>query len=199
MGKYLAAKIVPMGISVDSHFSHANWGAGMGGVSFPLLADFHPKGAVAASFGLYNEERGIANRSTVIVDAGGTIRHVSKVEPGGERDMNEMLELCKRVTADYSGDLTGLDAPAGVTGGTELFVKNNCAFSRATLLARDNLHAQGQVAVHNVNDEPGAMARLKELTGKEQAPCLVSGGEAMLESTDIVRHLVTHSTGFWSP
>lgn len=199
MDKYLAAKIVPMGVSVDSQFSHANWAAGMGGVSFPLLADFHPKGAVAQSFGLYNEERGIANRSTAIIDAGGTLRHISLVEPGGERNMSEMLELCKRVTANYSGDLKGLDAPAGVSAGTELFVKNNCAFSRATLLARDNLHAQGAVAVHNVNDDPGAMARLKELTGKEQAPCLVSGGQAMLESADIVRHLVTQSTGFWNP
>ena len=184
---------------MDSQFSHANWGAGMGGVSFPLLADFHPKGAVAQSFGLYLDERGIAARSTVIIDAGGTIRHISKVEPGGERDMNEMLELCKRVTAAYTGPVQGLDAPAGVASGTELFIKSNCGFSRATLLARDNLHAQGKVALHNVSEDSGAMARLKELTGKEQAPALVTNGPAMLESAGIVRELVTRATGYWSP
>ena len=170
----------------------------MGGVSFSLLADFHPKGAVAQSFGLYMEDRGITARSTVIIDAGGTIRHISKVAPGGERDMGEMLALCKSVTADYKGPLKGLDKASGVPAGCELFVKNNCAFSRATLLARENIHAQGAVKIHNVSEDPAAMARLKELTGKEQAPALVSNGQAMLESADIVRQLVTQSTGYWS-
>ena len=32
----------------------------MGGISFPLLADFHPKGAMAESFGLYLAGSGAA-------------------------------------------------------------------------------------------------------------------------------------------
>ena len=35
------------GVSIDSVHSHANWGRELGGVSFPLLSDFEPKGAVA--------------------------------------------------------------------------------------------------------------------------------------------------------
>jgi hypothetical protein len=36
------------------------------------------------------------------------------------------------------------------------------------------------------------MSKLKELTGKDQAPCLVVGGKPILESDDITKHLVTN-------
>src|SRR5688500_3741111 len=41
------------GISVDSTWSHPAW-AEARGISFPLLADFHPRGAVAELYGVYN-------------------------------------------------------------------------------------------------------------------------------------------------
>lgn len=81
----------------------------------------------------------------------------------------------------------------------ELYVKSQCGFSRSTLLARDNLHAQDAVTVHNVSDDPAARSRLQGLAGSEQAPCLIAGGQPMHESADIVRHLVTQATGFWTP
>jgi glutaredoxin len=189
---------VVLGISVDSVHAHANWAASLGGISFPLLADFHPKGAAAKAYGLYLEEKGITDRATVIVDAGGTIRHISSVTPAGERDIDALLTLCQRIRAGYPVPVQSLARPAGVESGTELFVKSNCGFSRATLLARDNLHAQGRVAVHNVSEDAKAKDRLRALTGKEQAPCLVAGGKPLLESADIVRHLVTQATGYWS-
>src|SRR6266850_645006 len=40
---------VLLGISVDSIYSHGAWAA-VRGITFPLLADFHPKGAVAQSY-----------------------------------------------------------------------------------------------------------------------------------------------------
>ena len=39
--RFRAAHTQVLGVSVDSVFCHANWAASMGGVSFPLLADFH--------------------------------------------------------------------------------------------------------------------------------------------------------------
>ena len=66
----------------------------MGGVSLPLLADFHPKGAVAQAYGLYLPEKGITDRATVIIDADGTIRHISSVTPAGQRDMQALLGEC---------------------------------------------------------------------------------------------------------
>ena len=52
-------------------YCHNNWAArDLGGISIPLLSDFHLKGAVASLYGVYLEEAGITDRATVIVDNG---------------------------------------------------------------------------------------------------------------------------------
>ena len=78
-------------------------------------------------------------------------------------------------------------------------MKSRCGFSRSALLARENVHGQEAIAVHNVSDDPAALSRLKGLAGSEQAPCLLVGGQPLHESADIVRHVVTQATGFWTP
>ncbi len=66
------------GVSVDSAFTHKAFQRELG-ISIPLLADFHPKGEVARRFGVYNEERGMAQRALVMIGPEGTVRwsHVS--------------------------------------------------------------------------------------------------------------------------
>jgi peroxiredoxin len=66
-------------ISVDSIYSHGAWAA-VRGLSFPLLADFHPKGEVARRYGVYREEDGFSERALYVVDADGVIRY-SHVSP----------------------------------------------------------------------------------------------------------------------
>ena len=68
-------------VSVDNVGSQKAWAESLG-AQFPILADFHPKGAVAQAYGVYNEERGTAFRSVFIIDEGGTIRY-SEVFPQG--------------------------------------------------------------------------------------------------------------------
>ena len=38
------------------------------------MSDFHPKGEVAKAYGVYNEERGTANRSVFVIDKEGIVR-----------------------------------------------------------------------------------------------------------------------------
>ena len=54
------------GISVDSAFSHKAFQQHLG-ISFPLLADFHPKGAVSQAYGVYIDERGHNQRALVMI------------------------------------------------------------------------------------------------------------------------------------
>ncbi len=68
-------------VSVDNVGSQKAWAESLG-AQFPILADFHPKGAVAKAYGVYNEERGMAFRSVFLIDEGGVIRH-SEVFPQG--------------------------------------------------------------------------------------------------------------------
>jgi len=159
-----------------------------------LLADFHPKGAVAEQFGLYLADKGITDRATVIIDADGVVQHASSVGPAGSRDIDELARLAEAVDASYQGDLPAVAKPPGVKQST-LFVKSSCGFSRAALLARSNLGLDALVKVRNIDEDADARAALKKLAGKEQAPCLVEAGNALFESADIIKKWVAEATG----
>lgn len=188
-GRFLAANTQVLGVSVDSKFCHANWATGLGGISFPLLADFHPKGEVASAYGLYLEEAGITDRATVIIDAGGTVRHVSSVGPGGKRDIAELAALCEEVDEAYDGVLAPVGAAPGLEGDTVLYVRSNCMFSTNAAAAVNNLHLAGDIPVRNVSDDSQALDDLVAVAGKGQAPCLVVGGKPMHEAAEIVSYL----------
>lgn len=59
-------------ISVDSIYSHGAWAA-VRGITFPLLSDFHPKGAVAKKYRVWRETDGFTERALYIVDPAGKI------------------------------------------------------------------------------------------------------------------------------
>ena len=54
------------GISVDSAFAHKAFQEHLG-ITFPLLADFHPKGEVSRSYDVYLDERGHSHRALVMI------------------------------------------------------------------------------------------------------------------------------------
>ncbi|MBO0805139.1 MAG: peroxiredoxin [Nocardiopsaceae bacterium] len=60
-------------VSVDSMFTHRAW-ADAEKFEFPLLADFWPHGAVATSYGVFDEDKGLATRGTFVIDKGGIVR-----------------------------------------------------------------------------------------------------------------------------
>jgi peroxiredoxin len=61
-------------VSVDSLYSHGAWAA-VRGLTFPLLADFHPKGETARAYSVWREEDGFSERAIYVIDADGVIRH----------------------------------------------------------------------------------------------------------------------------
>ena len=66
LGELEAAGAKLYGVSVDSAYSHKAFQERLG-ITIPLLADFHPKGAVARKFGVYNEDRGVSARALVMI------------------------------------------------------------------------------------------------------------------------------------
>ncbi len=81
-----------VGISVDSVYSHGAWAAARG-ISFPLLADFHPKGEVVRRYSVWREQDGYSDRALYVVDADGVIRY-SVVAPYLDYvpDLDELLQ-----------------------------------------------------------------------------------------------------------
>jgi glutaredoxin len=188
--RFRAAHTQVLGVSVDSAYCHINWAKDLGGISFPLLADFHPKGEVARAYGLYLENAGITDRATVLIDASGVVRHAESVTPAGRRDIAALAAECERLDREYSGPVEDFSEPAGLPEGGLLYVKSGCGFSRAALLACENLGLSKRIAVRNVSEDPAAREALVRATGSEQAPCLVIEGEKIQESADIVRRLL---------
>jgi peroxiredoxin len=61
-----------MGISVDGAWCHEAYVQARR-LHFPLLADFHPKGAVAKSYGAYRAGDGVCERALFVLDGNGVI------------------------------------------------------------------------------------------------------------------------------
>lgn len=181
---FRAAGTQVLGVSIDSLYSHMQWARSLGGVSFPLLQDFEPKGALAKALGVYLDGPGITDRATVLIDTDGIVRWVEAVGPGGKRDMQALLAEAKKL----GGDASGFPATGDVPAGTELFVKHPCGFSEQALAALTNLHLDG-VTIHNVTDDLEQRARLEQVAGKHQAPCLMLDGTPLFEAPEILKTL----------
>jgi mycoredoxin-dependent peroxiredoxin len=60
-------------VSVDSVYALRAW-SDTERFGFPLLSDFWPHGDVARSYGVFDDNRGIATRGTFIIDKDGVVR-----------------------------------------------------------------------------------------------------------------------------
>jgi hypothetical protein len=189
--RFHAAHTQVLGVSVDSKFSHAAWGASLGGISFPLLADFNPKGDLAQKLGLFLDGAGITDRATVLIDSAGTVQFAESAGPGGQRDIEALAAECERV--DGAGTPTeDIPAAPGLASGV-LYVRSNCGPSRFAQEALTNLH-MGGVEVKNVTEDSSAASALEKASGGSPAPCLVVGGEATSEHPAIITKLVAGAT-----
>ncbi|MEU4739601.1 peroxiredoxin [Actinosynnema sp. NPDC023658] len=86
-----------IGVSVDTPFSLKAWAA-QEGYQFPLLSDFWPHGEVAQAYGVFNDQAGLANRGTFLVDTSGVVRYAEVNAPGEPRDQ----EAWKKAVAALS-------------------------------------------------------------------------------------------------
>jgi peroxiredoxin len=84
-----------LAVSCDPMFSLRAF-AERDGLTFPLLSDFWPHGEVARTYGVFNEDRGCADRSTFIIDRSGLLRWMVHNEMPQARDLQEQA----RVLAD---------------------------------------------------------------------------------------------------
>jgi alkyl hydroperoxide reductase subunit AhpC len=96
LASFEAADAQVLGISVDHVWSHKAFGNSLGGVTFPLLADFHPHGEVTRRYGLWRPDRGNGKRALFVVDKAGVLRWSQVIERGWP-GVDEVLEVLKRV------------------------------------------------------------------------------------------------------
>jgi peroxiredoxin len=92
-----------IGISMDSIYSHGAWAA-VRGLTFPLLADFHPKGQVARLYGVMRDSHGFSERALYIIDANGYIRY-AHISPKLNHipDIYELLNQLEQLEPSAAG------------------------------------------------------------------------------------------------
>lgn len=86
-----------LGISVDSIPSHAAWAKSLGGITFDLLSDFHPKGEVTKNYGVWRENNGFSERALFIVDKEGKIAYKDIHELSDQPDNEELFDVLKNL------------------------------------------------------------------------------------------------------
>ncbi len=79
-----------LGVSVDSAPAHKAWADSLGGIDYPLLADFHPHGEVAKKYGILRSE-GFSERATFVIDKAGVVRHIDVHDMNAVPDNGKLL------------------------------------------------------------------------------------------------------------
>ena len=85
-----------LGLSVDSVWSHKAF-AESKGVKYSLLADFHPKGAVADKFGMYLADKGITGRAVAIINKAGSVAWFKQYDIPQLPDIKEVATALAQV------------------------------------------------------------------------------------------------------
>lgn len=85
-----------LGLSVDSVWAHKAFAEKMH-INYPLLADFHPRGAVADKFGMYLSEKGITGRAIAIINKAGKIAWFKNYDIPVVPDMKEVADALAAV------------------------------------------------------------------------------------------------------
>lgn len=87
-----------VGISVDSVPSHVAFAKSIGGIeSYPLLADFHPRGEVSKKYGVWKDDKGICERAIFIVDKQGKVRYIDVHDISEQPDNVQLLDVLREL------------------------------------------------------------------------------------------------------
>jgi len=79
-------------ISVDAVPAKSAWADALGGITYDLLSDFHPKGAVAAAYGVMRDD-GISDRAVVVVDKNGIVVWSRRYEIPEQPEIHDLVHV----------------------------------------------------------------------------------------------------------
>ena len=85
-----------LAISNDSGAAKKAWADALGGVSYDLLSDYHPHGAVAARYGVLRDD-GLAERAIFLVDKAGIIRWTKLHAIPEHPEIEELIEQIEKL------------------------------------------------------------------------------------------------------
>jgi glutaredoxin len=154
-----------LGVSVDHVPCLKAWAESLGGISYPLLSDFWPHGAVAEKYGVFRHQDGKAERALFVVDKRGVLRYIDIHDIDEQPDNDVLLAELRRIDPQAAARAAAAKpAPALLpTGDVVMYCTSWCPACRR---ARRFLEEHGvEYTAIDINVYPEAKARLRELTG----------------------------------
>jgi peroxiredoxin len=85
-----------LAVSVDAGPAKRAWAESLGGISYDLLSDFHPKGRVAAAYGVMRAD-GISERAVFVIDKQGTIVWARQYQIPEQPNPDELFVALERL------------------------------------------------------------------------------------------------------
>lgn len=157
-----------LGISIDHIPCLKAWAESLGGISYPLLSDFWPHGAVAQLYGVFRED-GRSERALFVVDKDGVVQYVDVHDIDDQPDNDEVFQVLARLEPDAVGlDPDAAPQPPPSPSPEQprsvlMYCRPGCIDCR---LARRFLERNGvQYTEINVRASTDAAERVRELTG----------------------------------
>jgi glutaredoxin len=158
-----------LGISVDHIPCLQAWAESLDGISYPLLSDFWPHGAVAQRYGVFREAEGKSERALFVIDKEGIVRYVDIHDIDEQPDNEEVFRVLRELEPDARiPEKAPAPKPAaqplpGRPRSVVLYCRPGCIDCR---LARRFLDRNGIAFTEvNVRATPGAEARVRQWTG----------------------------------
>lgn len=88
-----------LGLSVDSVPCLKAWADSLGGITYPLLSDFFPHGAVAKKYGVLRKD-GTSERAIFVLDKKGIVRYVDVHDIDLQPDNDELMRVLREMDPD---------------------------------------------------------------------------------------------------
>jgi len=126
LASFKERNVAVIGCSIDSVYSHMTWlntpkkQGGIQGVEYPLLADVNK--SVSRSYGVLDEEQGIALRGLFVIDTGDIIQCMIVNNLPLGRNVQEVLRL---VDALQFSEKNGQVCPANWARGEKAMIPTN--------------------------------------------------------------------------
>lgn len=159
-----------LGISIDHVPCLKAWAESLGGITYPLLSDFWPHGAVADLYGVFRED-GRSERALFVIDKEGIVRYVDIHDIDEQPDNEEIFEVLRQLEPDAvipereptQAEAVAAPAEGAGTKPVVLYCRPGCIDCR---LARRFLDRKGVPYTEvNVRATPAAEERVRNWTG----------------------------------
>jgi glutaredoxin len=160
-----------LGISIDHIPCLKAWAESLEGISYPLLSDFWPHGAVARQYGVFREEEGRSERALFVIDKEGIVRFVDVHDIDQQPDNEEVFRVLRQLEPDaVIPDKPAQRPPADeapprpvAARSVLLYCRPGCIDCR---LARRFLERNGVPYTDvNIRTTPGAEEKVRAWTG----------------------------------